>query len=84
MGDTTLTVAQIAAHGHTITLRDTGWGNQALVDAKSANRADAYKGELATSSVGSAASHTHSLTGSSGESGSLPPWYALAYVIRVA
>ena len=38
-----------------------------------------------TKSAGSSASHTHSLTGvKSGSASSLPPYYALAYIMRVA
>ena len=79
VGATTLTVAQLAAHGHDFTIcrDDAGTG---YVDTGS-NQG----GECATQTAGSSASHTHSLTGvKSGSASSLPPYYALAYIMRCA
>ena len=79
VGATTLTVAQLAAHGHDFTIcrDDAGTG---YVDTGS-NQG----GEYATQTSGSSASHTHSLTGvKSGSASSLPPYYALAYIMRCA
>ena len=79
VGATTLTVAQLAAHGHDFTIcrDDAGTG---YVDTGS-NQG----GEYATQTAGSSASHTHSLTGvKSGSASSLPPYYALAYIMRCA
>ena len=36
------------------------------------------------SASGSSASHTHSVTAKSGSASSLPPYYALAYIMRIA
>ena len=37
-----------------------------------------------TQSTGGSQPHTHDLTGASGEADSLPPYYALAYIMRTS
>ena len=79
VGATTLTVAQLAAHGHDFTIcrDDAGTG---FIDTGS-NQGGAYT----TQPAGSSSSHTHSLTGvKSGSASSLPPYYALAFIMRCA
>ena len=78
VGETTLSVAQLAAHSHPYeypnikTNSVVGFG--AYGDHSSTN----------TGATGGSKSHTHTLSGASGQASSLPPYYALAYIMRVA
>ena len=78
VGDTTLTVAQLASHGHGINIpteyNGEGTRYRQWVNIKSGN----------TSATGGSQPHTHDLTGASGEANGLPPYYALAYIMRTA
>lgn len=79
VGDTTLSEKQIASHVHGITVV-TGY-NGAGVGYR------IWQGTAAgnTESTGGSKPHTHSLSGiSSKTAGSLPPYYALAYIMRCA
>ena len=82
VGDTTLTVEQIARHGHqTYYLANDGGGGSAWRVGESGN----FTGKISTTSAGGSKVHTHSLTGiKSGSASSLPPYYALAYIMRYA
>ena len=82
VGDTTLTVEQIASHGHqTYYLANDGGGGSAWRVVESGN----FTGKMSTTSAGGSKVHTHSLTGiKSGSASSLPPYYALAYIMRYA
>ena len=82
VGDTTLTVEQIASHGHqTYYLANDGGGGSAWRVGESGN----FTGKISTTSAGGSKVHTHSLTGiKSGSASSLPPYYALAYIMRYA
>ena len=78
VGATTLTVEQMASHTHPVPL---------LVksDGAGANISRTIKGEgVTTGATGGSQSHTHSLSGASGAASGLPPYYALAYVMRIA
>lgn len=78
MGDTTLTVAQLASHGHGINIpteyNGEGTRYRQWVNTKSGN----------TSATGGSQPHTHDLTGASGEANGLPPYYALSFIMRIA
>ena len=82
VGETTLTVEQIASHGHqTYYLANDGGGGNAWRVGESGN----FTGKINTTSAGGSKVHTHSLTGiKSGSASSLPPYYALAYIMRCA
>lgn len=82
VGATTLTEAQIPIHRHwvsgdvspySVTTAHEGMTGQTHIDHKAAS-----------SPVGSSAPHTHDLSGISGETNSLPPYYALAYIMRTS
>ena len=77
-GDTTLTVAQLASHGHGINIpteyNGEGTRYRQWVNTKSGN----------TSATGGSQPHTHDLTGASGEANGLPPYYALSFIIRTS
>jgi len=96
VGNTTLTTAQIPAHSHTTTIKTcgsevAGYGLQAG-SGSFRDRIYVTGGSTDTSSTGSGGSHNHTFTGTSqshnhtfaGTSqANLPPYYALAYIMRV-
>ena len=87
VGATTLTKKQLAAHFHTQSTE----GQNFVGDDSKAQRAwntgfksSEYPG-AATYESGSSASHAHAFSGAkSGSASSLPPYYALAYIMRCA
>ena len=79
VGETTLTVEQLASHGHPYS------APKPVQNAQSASARTECKSESATTGlVGGSQPHTHDLTGASGEANGLPPYYALAYIMRTA
>ena len=79
VGDTTLSEEQIASHVHGITVvtgyNGAGTGYQIWQGAAAGN----------TESTGGSQPHTHSLSGISSETAdSLPPYYALSFIMRIA
>ena len=78
VGKTTLTVEQLASHAHGITVPSmyagTGTEYSQWVGTQGGT----------TGSTGGSRSHTHTLSGSSGAADSLPPYYALALIMRIA
>ena len=81
VGSTTLSSPQMPTHSHDIFTRataQTGGSENPPLDAVGAAQ------NYSTSEVGGSQAHTHSLSGVSSEAaGSLPPYYAGHYVIRV-
>ena len=80
VGETTLTVEQLASHVHPASapylIHRAG-----SVPVDSGN----YRYDNVTApEAGGSQPHTHALTGASGEASSLPPYYALAYIMRCA
>lgn len=95
VGATTLTEKQLAAHFHETGnhVEDTAllpaWAKRGGKDTVrtgwniSFDTVPGYYG--ATKDTGSSTSHVHSLSGvKSGSASSLPPYYALAYIMRIA
>lgn len=78
VGETTLTESQLAQHRHQFRTGHTEQGNGA--DATEGN----YVWLAYTTFTGGSQPHTHSLTTSTAATGSLPPYYALAYIMRIA
>lgn len=78
VGETTLTVEQLASHGHGINIpteyNGEGTRYRQWVNTKSGN----------TSATGGSQPHTHTLSGASGEANGLPPYYALSFIMRIA
>ena len=79
VGDTTLSEEQIASHVHGITVvtgyNGAGTGYKIWQGAAAGN----------TESTGGSQPHTHSLSGISSETAdSLPPYYALSFIMRIA
>lgn len=82
VGDTTLTVEQLASHTHKYTI-----GNGGAWEASGASYRESTENriQISTTSTGGSKSHTHSLAGiKSGSANSLPPYYALALIMRCA
>ena len=81
VGDTTLSVAQMASHKHSMS----GWvGNKSQPAGASGSHAVGAAVSQETNTTGSPQSHSHTLSGTSGEADSLPPYYALALIMRIA
>ena len=80
VGETTLTVEQLASHKHSYTDAHSGAG--------SGNPSGQSWGFVVETKVtapsGGSKSHTHTLLGASGAADSLPPYYALALIMRIA
>ena len=80
VGSTTLTVEQLATHSHATSLgasKHINWGNNGAIPYLE-------PGSLSTGSIGGSQSHTHDLTGASEGASSLPPYYALSFIMRCA
>lgn len=76
VGDTTLTEAQMPSHSHRMGTN---------VGTAGTNAYAATSGNLAsTQSTGGSQPHTHDLTGASEGASSLPPYYALSFIMRCA
>lgn len=97
VGSTTLSVAQLASHKHEQgyatgedDTRQPRFGSapnseQAVrVDFDDGFGPNYTGGGAYTSTVGGSQPHTHTLSGASGEVNSLPPYYALSYIMRTA
>ena len=81
VGETTLTEAQLASHRHPVPANSknyitagTGQTYYILLPGSGVN----------TSPTGGSQPHTHTLSGASGAADSLPPYYALALIMRIA
>ena len=78
VGETTLTVEQLASHAHDMVERPEGGGRHHTGEG-----AQPYTAGW-TNYTGGSKSHTHTLSGASGSANSLPPYYALAYIMRTS
>ena len=78
VGETTLSVDQLAAHTHAIDVRNLFAG-----DGSGYNQwYEAYRST--TESTGGSQSHTHSLSNiATGNASSIPPYYCQSYIIRI-
>ena len=85
VGATTLTAAQMPEHEH----KDADlWGSSGYKKNIRYMNSDIDTGKSSpdryTDTAGGSQAHTHSLSGSSGSANSLPPYYALAYIMRLS
>ena len=78
MGATTLTVEQLARHTHPYR------SNSQTAQGSDDGTTMEYAKEFDTGATGNSQAHTHSLSGTSGAADSLPPYYALALIMRIA
>ena len=72
---------QLATHIHSIYTRATvqaGGAENPPLDSTG------VASNYSTSEAGGSQPHTHDLTGASGEASTLPPYYALALIMRIA
>lgn len=81
VGATTLSEAQLAAHTHSTTAALCGAEGQYRYGA---NNQLVNNLAIWATYTGASQSHTHPLSGASGQASTLPPYYALAYIMRVA
>ena len=81
VGETTLTKEQMPRHTHKYTI-----GNGGAWEASGASYRESTenRSQIPTTSTGGSKPHTHTLSGASGEADSLPPYYALALIMRIA
>ena len=82
VGSTTLTVEQLASHKHLVMLAGAGTGTANSNYAAASTSSGDIESNMET--TGGSQSHTHSLAGSSGSATSLPPYYALAWIMRTS
>ena len=80
VGETTLTEAQVAKHRHSMSMGD---GNN-FTNIRVQARDNPERGTNYTGYTGGSQPHTHTLSGASSSANSLPPYYALSYIIRCA
>ena len=79
VGQTTLTVEHLAVHAHPMNASGASGGTNRFYIY---NLGSAWG--YGTGEVGGSKPHTHTLDGSSGEATSLPPYYALSYIMRTS
>ena len=79
VGETTLTVEQLASHVHSYSRAATN----RLYSGGGANPMDTNV-TANTGQTGGSQPHSHTLSGASGEASSLPPYYVLSYIMRCA
>lgn len=79
VGQTTLTVEHLAVHAHPMNASGASGGTNRFYIY---NLGSAWSYE--TGEVGGSKPHTHTLSGASGETNGLPPYYALAYIMRTS
>ena len=80
VGETTLTEAQVAKHRHSMSMGD---GNN-FTNIRVQARDNPQRGTNYTGYTGGSQPHTHTLDGASGEASSLPPYYVLSFIMRIA
>ena len=80
VGETTLTEAQVAKHRHSMSMGD---GNN-FTNIRVQARDNPERGTNYTGYTGGSQPHTHTLDGASGEASSLPPYYVLSFIMRIA
>lgn len=85
VGDTTLSVEQIAGHTHASYGSRYGQNASSPGSQFASDSGDRSNGGTQyTKATGGSLPHTHDLTGESGEASSLPPYYALPFIMRCA
>ena len=85
VGDTTLSVEQIAGHTHASYGSRYGQNASSPGSQFASDSGDRSNGGTQyTKATGGSLPHTHDLTGESGEALSLPPYYALSFIMRCA
>ena len=85
VGEWTLTEAQMPSHGHTTDTPGTvnGYGGGSPYNGEAWGEYGIRDG-WATGGAGGSQSHTHSFIGSASDQSSMPPFYALSYIMRLS
>ena len=81
VGATTLSVAQMPRHAHQQSFSN-GWGEGA--DGSIRMHVSSGPGSTSTQPAGQGQSHSHSLAADADAASNMPPYYALAYIMRCA
>lgn len=81
VGATTLSEAQLAAHTHSTTAALCGAEGQYRYGA---NNQLVNNLAIWATYTGASQSHTHPLSGASGQASTLPPYHALTFIMRIA
>ena len=81
VGATTLSAVQLASHNHKMLVQSGPAGDTSSISG--GNGAPLWSAGYLQNS-GESQSHTHTLAGASGSASSLPPYYALSYIMRIA
>lgn len=84
VGATTLTVEQLPTHNHKNADQSGGYGSNPSKRYLTKDIASNAFGPSFSDNTGGSKSHTHTLSGASGEASGLPPYYALSYIMRTA
>ena len=84
VGETTLSTEQMPAHAHQWRHVQTWISGETHADGVTKNGNINGDTHGTTTTVGGSQPHTHTLGGASGEANGLPPYYALAYIMRCA
>lgn len=87
VGEATLDSATVPNHSHRMYYSDIGSEGRTYTNLNDSAQGWGYSpgfDGLPTNSVGSSSGHTHSLTNvTSNSASSLPPYYALSYIMRI-
>lgn len=81
VGATTLSVAQMPRHAHQQSFIN-GWGEG--TDGFTRMHVSGEPGSTSTQPAGQGQSHSHSLAADADAASHMPPYYALAYIMRCA
>lgn len=81
VGATTLTTAQMPRHAHQQSFSN-GWGEGA--DGSIRMHVSSGPGSTSTQPAGQGQSHSHSLATDTDAASNMPPYYALALIMRIA
>ena len=85
VGETTLSVEQIAGHAHASYGSRYGQNASRPGSKFASDSGDRSNGGTQyTKTAGGSLPHTHDLTGASGDASSLPPYYVLSFIMRCA
>lgn len=84
VGDTTLTVEQLASHWHSVAVNVVNSEPAAPSISSWCSVDNTLSTRNSTYRTGGSGPHTHTLDGASGEANNLPPYYALSYIMRIA
>ena len=83
VGETTLTVEQLALHWHSVAVNVVSSESTAPSISSWCSVEKMVSMKNSTYGTGGSDPHTHTFSGASGDANSLPPYYSLPYIIRI-